>query len=120
MTLKTLLLAATFGLGANLALAQTHDMASMADPALQELMAPMDAMMSAMPMHSTGSPDADFLLMMIPHHQAAIDMARVVLATGTDPATRALAQAIIAAQEGEITAMQAMLATLGFPQPAAD
>lgn len=111
--MKTLMLTTALMFAGHLAMAQTHDMAAMVDPALKPLMDPMDAMMAAMPMQSTGNPDADFLLMMIPHHQSAIDMALVELEAGTDPATRALAEAIIAAQEGEIAEMKAMLAAMG-------
>lgn len=52
-------------------------MTSMAGDAMKTLMAPMDKMMANMPMKTTGNPDADFLLMMIPHHQSAIEMAQV-------------------------------------------
>lgn len=94
-------------------------MAPMTDEGLQPFMAPMDAMMATMPMASRGMPDADFLLMMIPHHQSAIDMAKVELEMGTDDATKAMAQEIIDAQEAEIAEMRAMLEAMGVEPPAA-
>src|SRR5262249_27949854 len=60
----------------------------------------------------TGDPDADFLAMMIPHHAGAIDMARLVLQYGRDPATRRLAEDIIAGQAIEIEGMKRRLAAL--------
>lgn len=84
-------------------------------------MAAMNTMMQNMPKESSGNPDADFLLMMIPHHQSAIDMARVQLEQGTDEETRALAQEIIDAQESEIAEMRTMLERMGVtPPPAAN
>ena len=66
------------------------DMKSMmpdpADPApTAGYKAAMMKMMMAMPKFS-GDADADFMTQMRPHHQAAIDMAKVVLASGTDAA----------------------------------
>jgi uncharacterized protein (DUF305 family) len=60
----------------------------------------------------TGNPDVDFLAMMIPHHQGAVDMARLVLIHGQDPLTRQLAEEIIAGQQAEIMAMKARLQIL--------
>ena len=97
-------------------MAQMSTMQTMVDAKLKPLMAPMDAMMNAMPMASTGNPDADFLLMTMPHHQSAIDMAKVELATGKDDATRVMAQKIIDAQVAEIAEMQGMLKAMGVAE----
>ena len=60
----------------------------------------------------TGNPDIDFLTMMIPHHEGAVEMARLVLIHGRDPATRRLAEDIIASQTVEIEAMRRRVALL--------
>lgn len=78
--------------------------------AMHRAMQAMGAAMDAAPM--TGDPDRDFLAMMIPHHQGAIDMAELVLVHGRDPLTRALAGEIIASQGAEIASMQARLRVL--------
>jgi hypothetical protein len=56
---------------------------------MDEAMAVMDRGMRAAPMN--GAPDHDFVTMMIPHHQGAIDMAKAVLLYTQDPELRNLA-----------------------------
>jgi uncharacterized protein (DUF305 family) len=70
----------------------------------------MSEAMASAPM--SGDADRDFLAMMIPHHQGAVDMARLVLLHGRDPLTRQLAEEIIASQQTEIASMQARLRSL--------
>jgi uncharacterized protein (DUF305 family) len=60
----------------------------------------------------SGNPDVDFLAMMIPHHEGAVEMARLVLIHGKDPLTRRLAEEIMASQTAEIAAMKERLAIL--------
>jgi YVTN family beta-propeller protein len=83
-------------------------------PFLVENAAAMDRMMSAMAVKPTGDVDADFVNMMIPHHQGAIDMALAVLRYGKNEHIRRIAQEIIVEQQQEITAMHL---ALGRPLP---
>ena len=78
---------------------------------MDDAMAVMDDGMRRAPM--SGVAEHDFVTMMIPHHQGAIDMARVVLKHGKDPKVRQLAEQVIAAQEKEILMMREWLAQPG-------
>ena len=60
----------------------------------------------------TGRADIDFLAMMIPHHEGAVEMARLLLIHGRDPMVRQLAEDIIASQTVEIAAMRGRMAVL--------
>nr|WP_296947141.1 DUF305 domain-containing protein [uncultured Massilia sp.] len=75
---------------------------------MDEAMAIMDRDMAAAPMN--GQPGHDFVTMMLPHHQGAVDMARAVLLNTQDPELRNLALGIIAEQQNEINVMRAWLA----------
>lgn len=81
---------------------------SAASTAYMDAMTKMDTDMDAMAM--TGKPGADFALMMIPHHQSAIDMAKAYLTSGeNDPELTKLSNDIIVAQETEIAFLKEWL-----------
>jgi hypothetical protein len=81
---------------------------------LAESEAAMAAMHAGMAIRPIGDVDADFVAMMIPHHQGAIDMARAVLRYGRNEQLRRLAQEIIVEQQQEIAAMRL---AVGQPLP---
>jgi uncharacterized protein (DUF305 family) len=70
-------------------------------------MAKMHAAMASV--EPSGNSDVDFVKLMLPHHQAAIDMARTQLKYGNDPQMRRLAQEVITDQQSEIELMHLWL-----------
>jgi uncharacterized protein (DUF305 family) len=75
----------------------------------KEAMSMMDKMNK--PMDHSGSVDKQFVTMMIPHHQGAIDMSRTYIKSGAhEPKMKTMANNIISAQQKEIKELQAWLA----------
>jgi Domain of unknown function (DUF305) len=81
---------------------------------LAENAAAMKKMMNDMDVKPTGNVDLDFVAMMVPHHQGAIDMAMALLRHGRNPQLKRMAQEIIITQQQEIAAMQL---AIGQPLP---
>jgi uncharacterized protein (DUF305 family) len=90
-----------------------HDMTGDMGPSSMAFMEANTRMHDGMAIPFTGNADVDFIRGMIPHHQGAVDMARIVLEHGQDPEVRKFAEAVIAAQEAEIAWMQDWLAKNG-------
>ncbi|MFN3576227.1 MAG: DUF305 domain-containing protein [Tabrizicola sp.] len=92
---------------------KAEDMGKDMGPAAMAFMEANTRMHEGMAIAYTGDADVDFIKGMIPHHQGAVEMARIVLEHGKDPEVRKLAESIIAAQEAEIRWMQDWLAKNG-------
>ena len=78
-------------------------------PYLAENVSAMTKMMIDMGIRPSGDVDADFVAMMVPHHQGAIEMAQAELRYGRNEPLRRMAQEIIVTQLQEITAMRLSL-----------
>jgi len=83
-------------------------------PYLAENVSAMTKMMVDMGIRPSGDVDTDFVAMMVPHHQGAIEMAQAELRYGRNEPLRRMAQGIIVTQLQEISAMRL---SLGQPLP---
>jgi uncharacterized protein (DUF305 family) len=89
----------------------SHHPKPTSQPGWAELAESIDKMHAAMAgVQPSGDGDADFVRLMLPHHQAAIEMAKTEILFGKDPRMRRLAQEIITDQQSEIQVMQLWLA----------
>jgi len=90
-------------------------------PFLTDNVSAMSKMMVDMGINPSGDVDHDFVAMMVPHHQGAIDMAQAELRYGHNERLQRMAQEIIVTQQQEITAMRLALGQLLPPSaPAPD
>lgn len=79
-------------------------------PSTAAFLAANERMHREMALEFTGDADRDFAAAMIPHHEGAIEMARIQIQYGRDPDMRRLAEAVIREQEREIAELRAFLA----------
>ena len=113
--MRKALLVLAVGASVSAAGVATAQMSGSNSPATQtyiQAMQTMDEKMKGMAM--SGDPDKDFVMMMTPHHQAAVDMAEAYLKYGKDPQLTRMAKSIIASQTREIKEMQAWEAKHGM------
>jgi uncharacterized protein (DUF305 family) len=86
-----------------------HGMSASGNPVTDEFRQANEKMHMDMNVPLTGDADRDFAQSMIPHHQGAINMARIELEHGKDPELRKLAESVVSAQESEIAQLKEWL-----------
>ena len=94
----------------------THHVPAEEQPFLSQNAAAMNNMMTDMTIKPTGDVDRDFVAMMVPHHQGAVDMAKAELKYGHNERLRRLAREIVAMQQQQITVMRDAVADGKSPQ----
>lgn len=104
--------ACALGLGLAAGAAAAHGQVVIAESFASVMAAAMVRMDHDMMAPATGDADRDFAVMMIPHHQGAVEMAEAELRFGRDPVLRRLAQGIIVEQRQEIAVMRQAIAAL--------
>jgi hypothetical protein len=87
-------------------------------PSLSENEAAMNKMMADTTVKPTGDVDRDFVAMMVPHHQGAIDIAKAFLRYGHNEQLRRMAQEIVVTQQQEIAAMRLAVGEQPLPSAA--
>src|SRR5438552_5224025 len=84
----------------------TREVRSKENPFLTENASAMKKMMADMTIKPSGDVDRDFVAMMVPHHQGAVDMAKAELEYGHNEQLRQLAREIVVTQQQEIATMR--------------
>jgi uncharacterized protein (DUF305 family) len=100
--------------------ASTREVDSKENPFLTENATAMKKMMTDMMIRPSGDVDRDFVEMMVPHHQGAVDMAKAELKYGHNEQLRRLARGIVLNQQREITEMRSDISSEGSPSASAD
>ena len=106
MDTKSALVLSLFVLSPSVALAQNERQPAKSEAGGAFMRANRKMMRSMKKMHPSANADKDLVMMMIPHHKGAINMAKVELRYGKSTELRTMAKSIIASQSKEISTMK--------------